>query len=435
MLNILSSWINLDVLNIISIIVMSLFPILYLTQNIFAIIALFAKAKKFHKTEELHHFGYLICAHNEEEVIGNLIESIYKQNYHKELMDVFVMCDNCTDKTLEIAKALGCHIIERNDEHLIGKCYALDYAFKEILANYNDLGIELFCIFDADNLLNKDYTLEMNKVYAAGYEVATGFRNSKNFQKNWLTSGAGFTFFRECEIIHKARVLCNIGTYVSGTGFYVSKKVLETLNGWPFDSLIEDIEFSIYCANNNIKIGYHKDAIFYDEQPENFNDSFFQRLRWCRGNHQCFVRHWKELIKGIFKKRNFACYELLMHTAPIPAITFIWSIIYIGLVAIYAINNNYSFIQFLDCGIMAIINYFIALIGMALFHGLVVIIHDHRRVDCNKFKLIIYWLLFPVFMIVLLIISVISMFVKVKWKKINHSDCKTIEEIEGDNNE
>ena len=423
---------NLDIINIICFIIMSLFPVLYLSQNIFAIIGLFFKARKYRKASKLHTFGYLICAHDEEEVIANLIHSINNQDYPKELMHIFVACDNCSDHTVEIAKSLGCHIIERKDRSKVGKCYILDYAIKEILSNYKHLDIEAFFVFDADNLLSKDYTLKMNDVFDTGFEVAASFRNSKNFKKNILTSGAGFTFLRECEVVHKGRSLCNVGTYVSGTGFYVSKQVLEKMNGWPFDSLIEDIEFSIYCANNNIKIGYHKDAIFYDEQPDNLKDSYFQRLRWCRGNHQCFVRHGWSLIKGLFKNRNFACFEMFTHTAPIPAITFIWAIIYLVLLSINALINNLGFVQFLNTGVLNVVWYFVGVYIMGIFHAFVVIVHNYKRIDCNKFLLIVYGLLFPIYMFMLLVISVISMFVKVKWKKIKHSDSITIEEIEGE---
>ena len=423
---------NLDILNIICFIIMSLFPVLYLSQNIFAIFGLFFKARKYKKATTLHNYGYLICAHDEEDVIANLIHSIKAQDYPKELMHIFVVCDNCKDHTKEIAMELGCYIIERNDLSKIGKCYALDYAIKEILAKYNHLNLEAFFVFDADNLVGKEYTMRMNDVFDAGYEVASSFRNSKNFKKNILTSGAGFTFLRECEIIHKGRNLCNVGTYISGTGFYVSMNILEQINGWPFETLIEDIEFSIYCANNNIKIGYHKDAIFYDEQPENFKDSYFQRLRWCRGTHQCFIRHCWSLIKGIFKNKSFACYEMLMHVAPIPAITLIWSIIYISVLGINAMVNNYGFMDSMHSGVLTIVWYFIGVYLMGIFHAFVVIIHDHKRIDCNKFLLVLYGLLFPLFMFMLLIISVISMFVKVEWKKIKHSDNKSIEEIEGE---
>ena len=54
-----------------------------------------------------HKFMAIIPAHNEEMVIKNLIESLKAQNYPKELLDIYVIADNCTDKTAEIAKNAG----------------------------------------------------------------------------------------------------------------------------------------------------------------------------------------------------------------------------------------------------------------------------------------------------------------------------------------
>lgn len=123
---------------------------------------------------------------------------------------------------------------------------------------------------------------------------------------------------------------------------------------------------------------------------------------------------------------------MLMHVTPIPAITLIWSIIYISVLGINAMVNNYGFMEFIHSGVLTIVWYFIGVYFMGIFHAFVVIIHDHKRIDCNKFLLVLYGLLFPLYMFMLLNISVISMFVKVEWKKIKHSDNKSIEEIEGE---
>ena len=44
-------------------------------------------------------FAMVVAAHNEEVVIGKLIESMLNQNYPRELFDIFVIADNCTDNT------------------------------------------------------------------------------------------------------------------------------------------------------------------------------------------------------------------------------------------------------------------------------------------------------------------------------------------------
>ena len=73
-----------------------------------------------------------IAARNEEKVIGNLIDSINKQDYPKELLTIFVVADNCTDKTASIARDKGCVCYERFDNVHKTKGYYLEYLFKNI---------------------------------------------------------------------------------------------------------------------------------------------------------------------------------------------------------------------------------------------------------------------------------------------------------------
>ncbi len=47
----------------------------------------------------------LVATHNEEVVIENLVESLKHLDYPKELYDIFVIADNCTDNTAKIARA------------------------------------------------------------------------------------------------------------------------------------------------------------------------------------------------------------------------------------------------------------------------------------------------------------------------------------------
>ena len=69
---------------------------------------------------------------------------------------------------------------------------------------------------------------------------------------------------------------------VSGTGFLFSREVLEQCGGWKFYLLTEDIEFSVVNILRGEKIGYCKDAVVYDEQPESFRQSCRQRMRWAK---------------------------------------------------------------------------------------------------------------------------------------------------------
>ena len=65
--------------------------------------------------EKNNKFMAIVPAHNEENVIGNLVESLKNQTYPSDLVDIYVIADNCTDKTAEIAKKLGAIVLERTE--------------------------------------------------------------------------------------------------------------------------------------------------------------------------------------------------------------------------------------------------------------------------------------------------------------------------------
>ena len=94
----------IDIVFIIMTILNALIIVFPLQYVIIFIIGLFAKRKTFPKTEEKLRYGVIICARNEEKVVGNLIESIRKCDYPQDKLDVFVIAHNCTDKTAEVAR-------------------------------------------------------------------------------------------------------------------------------------------------------------------------------------------------------------------------------------------------------------------------------------------------------------------------------------------
>lgn len=62
-------------------------------------------------------------------------------------------------------------MFERTNRNLVGKGYALDYMFKKILSSDDDS--DAFIVFDADNLIDREYIAEMNKTFGLGFEAIT----------------------------------------------------------------------------------------------------------------------------------------------------------------------------------------------------------------------------------------------------------------------
>ena len=137
--------------------------------------------------DKQNRFMAIIPAHNEEKVVGNLIASLKRQNYPKELYDIYVIADNCTDNTAKVAKEAGAIVYERFDEEHKTKGYALNWFLKQKIEE--NAPYDAFCIFDADNIVDENFIKNMNKKLCQGEEVVQGYRDIKNPTDSWITAG------------------------------------------------------------------------------------------------------------------------------------------------------------------------------------------------------------------------------------------------------
>ena len=96
-----------------------------------AVLDVLKSRSKISTGDKKHTFAVIIPARNEEKVIANLLKSLKTQNYPKELYDVFVVANNCTDKTSEIALSHNVNVIEGN-ENIKSKGDALKLAFTKL---------------------------------------------------------------------------------------------------------------------------------------------------------------------------------------------------------------------------------------------------------------------------------------------------------------
>lgn len=417
-----------NIMDNINIVILCFILIVYMSQNMSAIVGLFTKPKRYETAKKNHKYAILISARNEEKVIGNLIDSIKCQDYPSDLLDVFVVADNCSDNTYKEAINHGAIVYQRFNEIEKGKSYALKFLIEKINEDYKDKGYEAYFIFDADNLLSKNYIKEMNKAYDSGVKICTSFRDSKNFSDSWISANSAMMFYRECSLVHHTRTLLNVGTYVSGTGYYIDADIVKENGGWIHHLMIEDIELSIDSAIKGYKIMYCEDAVFYDEQPVKFKDSFNQRLRWCKGTHQCFSKYEGKLLWKSFKNNPITCLELAIHVCPVPLIGLAWTVLYSIITFIEGLLFDgvlQGFINVFSKGFLVIA----VMAACVLFYSFAVAIKDYKRMNTIWYKKIWYCLTFPVYMAIFLLTSAIALFKNVTWKAVPHVDNKTINDL------
>lgn len=361
-----------------------------------------------------HTYAILICARNESNVIADLIGSIRAQTYDASALHIFVLADNCTDDTAAVARSAGATVYERFDRTHVGKGYALQ-ALMAHLAEDHPAGFDGYFIFDADNILAPDYVEQMDRTFSQGYDVVTGYRNSKNYGDNWISAGYGLWFLRESRYLNHARHLLGSSCAVGGTGFLFSRAVAQEMGAWPYHLLVEDIEFSVDQILHRRRIAFCPRAVLYDEQPTRFRQSWRQRSRWSRGYLQVFRRYGMHLVGGALRGR-FACFDMAMSIMP----AFILSVAAIFCDLTLAIHGV------LSGGSLAIAALSVGeLLGdmyVTLFMlGAITTVTEWRQIRTSAVKKILYTFTFPLFMATYIPISLWALVKPVKWEPIEHS--------------
>ncbi|MBR5155860.1 MAG: glycosyltransferase family 2 protein [Clostridia bacterium] len=286
--------------------------ILFLIGCYYFAVALFSLAisEKKHRSAKENTFALIVAAHNEESVIAELVSSLKALDYPGDKFEIFVVADNCTDKTAELAKEQGAIVLERFDTQRRGKGYAMEFAFEHIFSL--DREYEYICIFDADNIVKNDFLRQMNNKINEGYRAVQGYLDSKNPTDNWLTFSYSLWYWINNRMSQLARENLDIGCRLGGTGFAVESALIKKY-GWGATCLAEDTEFTLKLALNDIKVGWAHGAVVYDEKPTLLGTSIHQRKRWMQGLSEVATRYVKPLLQKGFKEKSPDAFHMLMN--------------------------------------------------------------------------------------------------------------------------
>ena len=383
--------------------------IFWLYQLLISICSLVKLKDKPLLTNKEHKFMAIIPAHNEESVIGNLIESLNKQDYPKELYDIYVIADNCTDRTSEIAKNAGAIVYTRNSEEEHTKGQALQWFLSKKIEENADY--DAFCVFDADNIVDKDFIKNMNKKLCQGEEVVQGYRDIKNPTDSWISSGYAIFYWMMNRFYHLARYNLGLSPLINGTGFMVKFDVIKP-NGWQTSTLTEDIEFSLQRIIAGRKLGWATDAIVYDEQPVGFKQSWSQRSRWTVGHMQCMSKYTKELINSVKDHKTLVTFDGLLYiVGSIPM--FVITLVLLLINAVMYIGKGMTRLALIE-------NYLRYLIPTFLLPILTAVII--MKLDKKPIKPMIKGLIcYPIFLGSWLVINFKCLFKRdTNWEKIEH---------------
>lgn len=441
--------------------------------------------RKFKPAEKLHKYAICVAARNEEAVIGNLLDSIKAQDYPSELLTVFVVADNCDDNTAKVAREKGAICYERFNDTDRTKGFALQYLFENIEKDYGIQSFEGYFVFDADNLLNRDYVSRMNDSFDSGVKIITSYRNTKNFDENWIAASYALHWLRSIRKNHRTRSVLRLATNIQGTGFLFANELVK--DGWKYTSLTEDRAFTADAVAHGYEISYNDAAVFYDEQPTSIRIAIRQRIRWSKGHLLAFKETGWDLVKNIIvgncyrtptQKREFtkagiiegirhriASFDTLAQLFPAVLVrTFLWVIVTLFIYACYSYTIGLNHMQLFNpngnivaqalyamfgevyIDVIPGVAAFFTSVGITILWRVlsrisqhiekmvvavyVFIVEHNRIISIPWYKKIWFCITWPAFDIIHRYTTYIALFTKVTWKPIPHTSKITIQDIE-----
>lgn len=249
--------------------------------------------------QPLTRFAFIVPAHNEEAGITTTVNNLLAVNYPKELLDVVVIADNCSDSTAAKALSAGAKCLERTDPDLRGKGYALRLAFTKLLSDNYDA----FIVIDADSVVSNDFLSRMDTRLQRGEQVVQAYYGLSNPDASILTYLFQVGSLIENKLFWESKQIFGLPIMLRGNGMCFTRQIVEQYP-WDAFSIVEDTEYGIKLVDQGVHICFATETGVYARQPETLDQAFAQRVRWASGNSSLTKGRAIDLIaKGVSGKK------------------------------------------------------------------------------------------------------------------------------------
>ena len=246
----------------------------------------------------------LVPAHNEEFLIARTVKSLLASG-GKDFA-VYVIADNCTDSTAEVAAAAGARVLVRANMSQRGKGYALNFGFERVLAD----GYEGVLVADADSVVSRNLVQTVTEYLTAGADaVQCRYRVlGKDLTVRSRLMDLAFLGFNVLRPLGRDRLGLSAG--ILGNGFALTA---DTLRAVPYraGSIVEDLEYHIYLIRAGRRVRFADEATVYGEIPGGGAEASSQRSRW-EGGRLRMLREWAPRLARDLAHGNLACFEPLV---------------------------------------------------------------------------------------------------------------------------
>ena len=247
----------------------------------------------------LPRLAVVMPAHNEASGIAACVTNLQASLDKTTGCSLIVIADNCEDATAAYAAEAGARVLVRQDTVNRGKGYALDYAFKTLLAeNYDG-----FIVIDADSRVDDALALNFQLAFAQGADALQCRYRIANPQASRRARLQNVAWLAFNDLRLSGREKLNVSVGILGNGFALSRAVLEAV---PYEagSIAEDMEYHLRLVKAGYQVHFLDTVTVYSDAPNQGDNAAVQRSRWEGGRFRLIMDHVPALFMGVLQGQS-----------------------------------------------------------------------------------------------------------------------------------
>ncbi len=268
------------------------------------------RVSRFHDPRP-QRMAILIPAHDEEKVLGPLIDSLLAQHYPEHFRTCFVVADNCRDGTAAVARAHGAEVFERQASGASSKGQALAWLWRQLAGRHDRF--DAVVLLDADNLADPGFLAALDAQLGRGAAVVQGVRRSKNPDHSPASALDSLAEALNHQVVAAGRHFWGLSGLLSGSGVAFRRDVFDRLVGRT-STHVEDCEWQLQLMREGTEIRWAPEAVIYDEKISDFSDMASQRTRWLQGKFGLVASQFVPLLWSAMRRKGRSldalCYVL-----------------------------------------------------------------------------------------------------------------------------
>jgi cellulose synthase/poly-beta-1,6-N-acetylglucosamine synthase-like glycosyltransferase len=240
--------------------------------------------------------AYLILACNEETIIQKTVHSV--QQAMQPADSLFVIADNCDDKTAIIAKENSAQVITREERSSPGKSAALVWLgnkYQTMLRSF-----DLLVILDADTIVARNFSALLKQNISMTDQAIQCQIVPTEFEGSPISTLAALSEIIEQSVFQHIRSLLGLSVRLRGTGMVFKPEIL--IQFLPkLQTNVEDIALSLLLVEGKVSIRSLHSPEIYDPKPADRNAASRQRARWFQGQWNSLWKFRSTVLKLIFR--------------------------------------------------------------------------------------------------------------------------------------